>query len=452
MSTSKSIRLRRSDDVCAERSRRQTGEFGQRDVHQVFDYTGGTTIACSFGAATSAKIDFGPSNLCGDNRFVKPRVALLQRAIAHYRFPLFKKLNDSSRFDWTFYCGGKDIGTGLLSTQLDELNTRPIRIHQILGPIQYQSGVELRGFDAFMLDLGWTILSNPRYLLAARLRGVATIGWSKGIPQDRTRPESPAKRLYQKFILSLCDAIVVYGRISEQYFTRLGYSEDRIFVAQNTIDTARIAREIPASMMQKDVLAARFGTAGRLVFGYFGSLIPRKKVETIIEAYNLCRQRGQDAVLIIAGGGACEASVRAAAEASPFARDIHLTGRVPAGEEGGYFQLFDLYLSYAEGGLGILEAMANGRTVVSTPEKYPETEMLDDNSTALLSRDFTVQSFADRMFDAASRRLELPDIGQRALRRVLADATLENMVASIDRAVQTALHRRSSRATLTPCL
>lgn len=371
---------------------------------------------------------------------------MLQRAIAHYRFPLFKKLSEGSRCDWTFYCGGHDIGTGLLSTQLHELTTRPIRIHQVLGPLQYQAGVDLRGFDAFMLDLGWTLLSNPRYLLAARIRGIATIGWSKGIPQNRDRAERPVTRLYQRFILGLCDALVVYGGISREYFVRLGYPRERIFIAQNTIDTARIAREVPASLAQRDMLAMRFATAGRLVFGYLGSLISRKKVESVIKAFNLVRGRGEDAVLIVAGGGAYEASVRAAAEASPFARDIHLTGRVPVGEEGGYFQLFDAYLSYAEGGLGILEAMANARTVVSTPEKYPETELLADEDTALLSRDFTVQAFADRMSEAARRRTELPAIGQRAQERVLAEATLENMVGSIDRAVQCARSRRSSKA------
>jgi glycosyltransferase involved in cell wall biosynthesis len=298
--------------------------------------------------------------------------------------------------------------------------------------------VRLAGFDVFMLDLGWTLLSNPRYLLAARARGIATIGWSKGIPQDRSREESAAKRLYQRFILGLCDAIVAYGRVSKEYFARLGFPEDRIFVAQNTIDTARIAREIPASLAQRDMLAMRFATAGRFVFGYLGSLIPRKKVEAVIEAFNLVRGQGEDAVLIVAGGGACEASVRAAAEASPFARDIHLAGRVPVGEEGGYFQLFDAYLSYAEGGLGILEAIANARATVSTPEKYPETELLADEDTALLSRDFTVAAFADRMIEAARRRADLRTIGQRAQQRVLAEATLENMVASIDRAVQCA--------------
>jgi glycosyltransferase involved in cell wall biosynthesis len=367
---------------------------------------------------------------------------MLQRAIAHYRFPLFKKLSETSACDWTFYCGGHDIGTGLLSTELHQLSTRPIRIRKIFGPVQYQAGVQLAGFDAFMLDLGWTLLSNPRHLLAARARGIATIGWSKGIPQDRSRTESAAKRLYQRFILGLCDAVVAYGRISQEYFARLGFPTDRIFVAQNTIDTARIAREIPASLAQRDMLAMRFATAGRLVFGYLGSLIPRKKVEAVIEAFNLVRSQGQDAVLIIAGGGACEASVRAAAEASPFARDIHLAGRVPVGEEGGYFQLFDAYLSYAEGGLGILEAMANARVTVSTPEKYPETELLADEDTALLSRDFSVAAFADRMIDAARRRADLPALGQRAQQRVLAEATLENMVRSIDRAVQCARRRR----------
>lgn|GEM_PF-2845564 len=375
------------------------------------------------------------------------KVALLQRAIAHYRFPLFKKLTEDSTFDWTFYCGCNDIGTGLVSTEIHQLKTRPIRVYNLFGPVQYHAGVTLREFNALLLDLGWALLSNPRYLLEARLRGIATIGWSKGIPQNPEKKEGSSKGMYQRLIVGMCDTIVAYGEISRQFLVRLGFPEQRIFVAQNTIDTVRIADETPVSLEQKQSLAAGFGTGDRFIFGYLGSLIPRKRVESIIEAYNICRKRGADAVLIIAGGGSSEAKVRTAAEASPFARDIHFAGRVPAGKEGGYFQLFDAYLSFAEGGVGVLEAMANGRTVVSTPEKYPETELLMDGENALLASDRTVEAFADRMHSALTHRKSLLAIGESARKCVLHEATLERMVAAITSAVTAAIARRRASRT-----
>jgi len=369
---------------------------------------------------------------------------MLQRAIAHYRFPLFEKLALESNCDWTFHCDDHDqrISTGLPSPDLHRLLVRRIRNRQLAGPVWYQTGLRLAGFDAFVLDLGWTLLSNPRYLLEARLRGVASIGWSKGIPQNADRPEGSVKRIYQEFILSLCDSIVLYGKSSLDYFLKLGFPENRLFIAQNTIDTVRIAQELPAAIEHKQRLLQTLPFKGRFVFGYMGGLIERKRVECIVTAFNEVRTRGVDAALVIAGAGPAQSTVEAAVAASPFRPDIFLAGRVPVREEGGWFQLFDVYLSFAQGGLGILEAMANGKVVVSTPERFPETELLVDGETAFLSQDFSLPSFVACMARAVAQARQLESIGQRAKRRVLSEATLENMVLSIDRAVACALERR----------
>jgi glycosyltransferase involved in cell wall biosynthesis len=226
----------------------------------------------------------------------------------------------------------------------------------------------------------------------------------------------------------------------------LGIPEDRLFIAQNTIDTVRIGHEVPRSLEQKQGLLERLPTGSRFVFGYLGSLVPRKSVERIVSAFNRVRGQGYDAVLVIAGGGPSEESVRKAAVTSAFTKDIFLVGRVPIGEEGGYFQLFDAFLSFSQGGLGILEAMANGRAVLSTPERFPETELLVNDDTGLISTDLTVEAFAARMVNAIERREDLAAIGARAQSRVLAEATLENMVIAIDQAVRAAVARHAPRS------
>jgi glycosyltransferase involved in cell wall biosynthesis len=290
--------------------------------------------------------------------------------------------------------------------------------------------------DAFIFDMGWTVLSNPRYLLEAKLRGVATIGWSKGIPQDATRKVGRLKSIYQKSIVGLCDALVVYGHISRDFFLDLGYPAERIFIAQNTIDTAGIAEKVPQAKIDRAALVESLGVSGRFVFGYLGALIERKKVDQIIASFEIVRKAGLDAVLIIAGGGAHDAALKEVAKNSPFHQDIRFVGRVPVGGELAYFQLFDAYLSFAQGGLGILEAMAGGRLVISTPEKYPETEHLVDRETALISKDFSVESFAEAMAEAVANPLKNAVYGDNAQRRVLERATLEKMAASICQAVE----------------
>jgi glycosyltransferase involved in cell wall biosynthesis len=373
------------------------------------------------------------------------KVALLQRAIAHYRYPLFEKLAQAKGFRWTFFCDEHDgrMSTGLAATCLAKLDRRRTHNRHLFGPFYYQSGVILEGYDAFMLDLGWTLLSNPRYLVEARARGIATIGWSKGIPQDPSKSESAIKRGLQKTILSLCDTLVLYGEISREYFLKLGFPAERMFVAQNTIDTRRIASEESVSRLQADALREKMGLKDRFVFGYLGTLMGRKRIDAILQAYEQVRDTGVDAVLVVAGDGPERNRLEILARASRHSAGIVFAGRIPVGEEGGWFHLFDAYLSFAEGGLGILEAMANGRAVLSTPERYPETEHLENGVTALVGRDFSVASFAERMVSATSSAENLSAIGKAARERVLANATLEKMVENIQSAVREAILRRA---------
>lgn len=376
------------------------------------------------------------------------RVALLQRFIPHYRFPLYEKLHRSSRYHWSFFCDEHPGGefSGLAAPDLGALDVRRTHNRHLGGPFLWQSGLKVRRpeFNVLMVDLGWTIASNPFHLMRARGRGIATIGWSKGVAQDGGPKKSPLRLALQHWLTFRCDALVAYGLMSRDYFVKLGFPAERIFVAQNAIDTARVARERTAALAQRDERRCALALPDRPVVGFLGKIASFKQVDRIVAAYELARKSGMDALLVIAGKGPGRAALEAQISASAFRSDIYYVPDVPAGAESGYFQLFDLYLSFSQGGLAILEAMAHGRAVLSTPEKFPETELLADNDTAFLSADFTVESFACRMREALANAEQRAAIGRAAEAAVLAGATQEKMVASIDAAVDCALARRKA--------
>lgn len=369
-------------------------------------------------------------------------VALMQRYIPHYRLSLFEKLHRDSRFNWEFFFdehSGMDW-SGLPPGSYGDLATHPIRNRNLFGGLTYQTGFKIRSdrFAAIMLDLGWTLISNPKYFLEAKLKGVRRIGWSKGIPQIE-RQKSPLRLAYERFVLSQCDALVAYGQMSKEYFLTLGYPPDRVFVAQNTIDTARIIRERRSAIEQGEELRDRLNLRNRTVIGYLGKIAPFKQVNRIVDAFHHAQKSGIDAVLLIAGNGSALPAIKGQIATSEFKNDIRLVTTVPVGAEAGYFQLFDLYVSFAQGGLGILEAMAHGRAVLSTPERYPETELLANNETAFLSDDMSVEAFARRMIEAVGDPALRTQIGRSAEARVGREATQELMVEAIDRAVERAL-------------
>jgi glycosyltransferase involved in cell wall biosynthesis len=364
--------------------------------------------------------------------------------------PLFEKLHGRSRYRWSFFCDDHPGGdfSGLAAPDLGALDVRRTRNRHLGGPFLWQSGLDVRRpeFDALMVDLGWTIVSNPFHLMRARRRGLATIGWSKGVAQEGGPRKSGLRLAVERWLTFRCDALVAYGKLSRDYFVRLGFPAERIFVAQNAVDTARIARERAAALAQRDERRRALALPDRPVVGFLGKIAPFKQVDRLVAAYELARRDGLDALLVIAGKGPGRAALEAQIAASPFRPDIYYVPNVPAGTEPGWFQLFDLYLSFSQGGLAILEAMAHGRAVLSTPEKFPETELLADNATAFLSADFTVESFARRMREALASAEQRAAIGRAAEARVLAEATQEKMVEAIDAAVDCALVRRHSLA------
>jgi glycosyltransferase involved in cell wall biosynthesis len=388
---------------------------------------------------TSLTEEVAPPRSAEKRRFT---VALLQRYVAHYRLPLFQKLHHESEFNWEFFFDDH-VGidwSGLPPASYGDLHIHPIKNRELLGGLTYQTGFKIRRSKhaAIMLDLGWTLISNPKYLLEAKLKGVRRIGWSKGIPQIE-RSKSKARLAYERFIINQCDALVAYGQMSKEYFRQLGYPPNRIFVAQNTIDTTRIIRERPRAVQNGDELRERLGLRNRTVIGYLGKVAPFKQVDRIVDAFNHARKGGMDAVLLVAGNGSSRPAIEAQIAASDYKDDIRFVADVPVGAEAGYFQLFDLYVSFSQGGLGILEAMAHGRTVLSTPERYPETELLANNETALVSDDMSVEAFARRMAEAIGNPALRAEVARGAEACVAREATQEVMVEAIDRAVERTL-------------
>lgn len=379
-------------------------------------------------------------------------VALVQRSIPHYRVPLFRKLARDERFSWTFYCDVHDQSSNSgLAAPLEGLPTRSIW-QRNLGKLVIQTGIPVSSemHRAIMVDYGWTILSNPLLFWRARSRGVATIGWSKGVSQDLKRKKHPLRRVFERASVSLCDALVVYGNTSRDYFVNLGFPPERIFVAQNTIDTRRIACERQASREGARALRDSLGVDGRPLVGFLGKIGPAKRVDRLVAAFELARDKGTDAQLLVAGRGPDAEAVEALMASSRHAAHMRRLPDVPPGNEGAVFQAIDVYASYAEAGLGVLEAMAHAVPVVTTPERYPETELLTDGETAFLSTEASVESLANAMVRALSDSAARHGVAIRAQALVLERATLEAMVGSICAAVETAIDHRTSRRHVTP--
>lgn len=157
---------------------------------------------------------------------------------------------------------------------------------------------------------------------------------------------------------------------------------------------------------------------GGPVVSYVGKLVPRKGVDTLIEAMGILHRRGGGAPLLVAAGiGELREPLEARAAALGVADRVRFVGKVPHDDVGWWIAAGDVFVlpSLSEGlPTVVCEAMNCGRPVVATAvDGTPE--IVRDGETGLL----VPPSDAPALADALARLVDDPALAARMGARAL---------------------------------
>jgi glycosyltransferase involved in cell wall biosynthesis len=161
--------------------------------------------------------------------------------------------------------------------------------------------------------------------------------------------------------------IAISEQTREELYTHWSVGPSRVHVIHNalrpTLQPDRLSPDAIAEMRQ------RWG--GRYLL-HVGRIMPRKNVETLVQAFALLAEEFTDLQLVLAGGAGYDSGgVLQQIERSPYRARIHQTGWVPEEEMGPLYAGAEMLVfpSKHEGfGLPTLEAMACGTAVVASLE------------------------------------------------------------------------------------
>lgn len=187
---------------------------------------------------------------------------------------------------------------------------------------------------------------------------------------------------------------------------------------------------------EHNILKEKYGLQNHPVFGHVGRFIPEKNHDFLIDAFLNIKKSLPDAILLLAGKGPLEKTIRDKVRKLNIADSVFFIGVTNKVDE--FLKVVDVFIfpSINEGlGLAAIEAQAAGATcVLSTglpdlasivsskkislnlgPQKWAEISLLAYNHSLLCDREKSTSKIAERGFDILDVKEQLISIYKNLL-------------------------------------
>lgn len=375
---------------------------------------------------------------------VGTKIAIFWNYLFHYRVPFYERLARAPGVQLTVFHGGDDPNRrSREEISPGDASFESIRIRTIEQPlwgaaIYFQFGMWkylLRNrYDAIVCEGNFGILSNVLIALYGKLRGTRVYYWAGGW-ERKVISGLPARlrKLFIRATARLADGYLCYGTNARAFLTRYGVDSSLCTIVQNTIDTEEIRDTYSHYKQLAPQTRASLGLDGKLVVLSVGVLIPRKRHDLLIAAFQTVRSVRQDVALVIVGDGPEMGRLRELV-ASQGIPDVHFVGEAIA-DAGRYFALADLFVLPALGGLAINQAMAYGLPVIYSEGDGTEKDLLIPGQTGLVFTKGDARDLADKMSFLLASHTKRARMGAAAREHLYRVASMSSMVQRFLRAV-----------------
>lgn len=216
-----------------------------------------------------------------------------------------------------------------------------------------------------------------------------------------------ATKALETYAVRRADAVaVICEGLKNDLLTR-GIAADKIMVSPNGVDLDLFGTPPSPDL----ALAGSLGLTGADVIGFIGSFYDYEGIDDLIAAMPALQAERPNTHLLLVGGGPMEAGLRAQAQASAAAANIHFVGRVPHDQVERYYSVIDI-LAYPRKKMRLtdlvtplkpLEAMAQ-RRLVAASDVGGHRELIEDGVTGSLFAPDSPAAIARALSDLLGQR------------------------------------------------
>lgn len=358
----------------------------------------------------------------------KIKVILLYRVLQHWRTPIFEQLGSNENLDFNVFYGPDFKSSKVISYP------NPVRFKnkkfwayqfrmkgnfdEVLMPISPGIFFSLiRSAPDVVITEGTSNLFNALIgFIYCKLFGKKFIWWSLG--KIHGTHYTGFRSVLEKFIQYIekrSDAIITYSNLGKDYFLSVGIEETKIFVAVNVVDTELKLKEI--AQLDQEQLYKESHENTKFIVLFVGALDPQKRVEVLLDAYELLEKKYSNSVkLIIVGEGKSKKSLEKMVGEKGLL-NVKFTGRVFDGVNK-YFLGSDVFVMPGLGGLAVSDAMIHGLPVISSIGDGCERDLIEEGKSGFIIENMQKNELFEKLEYLYTNDVYLSKMKQTAFDRV----------------------------------
>jgi glycosyltransferase involved in cell wall biosynthesis len=371
-------------------------------------------------------------------------VIIIQRVLPHYRIPFFKKLKDNLftiGIDLKLVYGQEHLGSVPKTVSIDE--PWAYKIHNVYLnffniELVWQPCLQLvKGSDLIIFEQANRFLVN--YLLLSRLAGkgakIAYWGHGKNFQAKRGRG---VNECLKRRLIGNVDWWFAYSDLTANILKAERYPETRISVVRNSIDTETMIADCKSIAAEELIEVKRnLGIESDNICVYCGGMYSDKKLDFLIDACFLIRERVADFHMVFVGDGPMQQFISDACSKFPW---IHYVGPKYGKEKATYLKTAKALLMPGPIGLVVLDCFISGVPLITTniQSHGPEIDYVDDGVNGIVTA-ADVNSYA-----AVVAEFLCSSEQQEKLKKGCADGsqiyTIDNMIRNFSEGVRACLN------------
>ena len=215
----------------------------------------------------------------------------------------------------------------------------------------------------------------------------------------------------RKYIYKRADATINYASVAKEILPSYGMSLDSIFVTYNTVDTNEAFKQ------KEKVLALPHTWEKKPRIIHIGRLVKWKRVDLLIDAFNIVVKQIPDAELVIVGDGPEKEILEKQVQVLGLEEKIVFTGAIhDAFLLGQHMNESSVYVLAGMGGLSINEAMCYSLPIVCSVCDGTERDLITDGVNGYFFKENDVNSLSEKIETLLLNPKEAAAMGERSLK------------------------------------